>query len=59
MLDALEAAPDVTAIEHGSLRVSRGELRAMVRQIAGGLRAAGLRPGSTVALAVCGTARHP
>jgi fatty-acyl-CoA synthase len=50
LLDALENDPDRPALEHGSRVVSRGELLALVGDLVGGLRDAGLGRGSGVAL---------
>jgi fatty-acyl-CoA synthase len=50
VLAALRRAPDRTALEFGTRTVSRGELLAMVRRLAGGLRDAGLGPGAGVGL---------
>jgi fatty-acyl-CoA synthase len=52
LLDALAVIPDRTAFEHGSRRVSAGELVAMTRRIAAGLRHAGLGRRSRVAMMV-------
>jgi acyl-CoA synthetase (AMP-forming)/AMP-acid ligase II len=41
---------DRIAVEHGPRTVTRGELLAMIGRVAGGLRAAGLGPGSGVAM---------
>lgn len=50
VLAALRRAPDRTALEFGTRTVSGGELLAMVRRLAGGLRDAGLGPGVGVGL---------
>ena len=50
VLAALRADPDHPAIEVGQRVVTRGELFAMVRRIAGGLRAAGVGPGDGVGM---------
>jgi fatty-acyl-CoA synthase len=50
LLDALQNDPDGPALEHGSRVLVRGELLAMVGTLVGGLRDAGLGPGSGVAL---------
>jgi fatty-acyl-CoA synthase len=42
--------PDRIAVEHGPRTVTRGELLAMIGKVAAGLRAAGLGPGSGVAM---------
>ena len=50
VLAALAAAPGRAAFEAGGRTVSRGELLAMVRRLAYGLRAAGLGPGAGVGM---------
>lgn len=50
VLAALRRAPDRTVIEFGTRTVSGGELLALVRRLAGGLRDAGLGPGTGVGL---------
>jgi fatty-acyl-CoA synthase len=50
VLAALRRAPDRTALEFGTRAVSCGELLAMVQRLAGGLRDAGLGPGTGVGL---------
>src|SRR3954470_16443794 len=50
LLAELARAPEVPAFEHGDRTVSRGELLALIRRLVGGLRGAGLGPGSGVAL---------
>lgn len=50
VLASLRGAPGRPAFEVGSRTVSRGELLAMVRRLAGGLRAAGLGPGTGVGM---------
>ncbi|MFI6496249.1 class I adenylate-forming enzyme family protein [Nonomuraea typhae] len=48
VLEALAGEPSAPAIEHGGRVVSRGELLALVRRCAGGLREGGLGPGRGV-----------
>jgi fatty-acyl-CoA synthase len=50
VLASLRADPGRTVIEVGPRHVTAGELTSMVRRIAAGLRAAGLRPGSGVGM---------
>ena len=50
VLASLAAFPSRPAIEAGSRTVTRGELLAMVRRLADGMRAAGLGPGVGVAM---------
>jgi fatty-acyl-CoA synthase len=50
LIAAFRAAPDRPAFEHGSRTVTRGEVLALAGRLAGGLRAAGLRNGSGVAV---------
>jgi fatty-acyl-CoA synthase len=50
VLAALRSSPSRPALEIGSRTVARGELLAMVRRIAGGLRDAGLGPGRGVGM---------
>jgi fatty-acyl-CoA synthase len=50
VLAELRRAPDRTALEFGARAVSCGELLAMVRRLAGGLRDVGLGPGAGVGL---------
>lgn len=52
VLESLSAAPDKPAFEVGPRAVSRGELLAMVRRLAAGMRAAGLGPGVGVGMVV-------
>ena len=52
VLDLLAAAGDRTVFEHGSRRVSGAGMLSLVRRIATGLRAAGVGPGSGVAMLV-------
>jgi acyl-CoA synthetase (AMP-forming)/AMP-acid ligase II len=55
LLDSLDRDPGGIAFEHGSRRVTRGELRDLVARFTGGLRAAGLRPGRGVAVSTAVT----
>src|SRR5699024_1100508 len=50
VLETLQASPGRPALEVQGRTVTRGELLAMVRRIAAGLRAAGLGPGSGVGM---------
>ncbi|HEX6352185.1 class I adenylate-forming enzyme family protein [Actinophytocola sp.] len=50
LLDELTADPARIVFEHGERRVSAAELLATIRRMAGGLKAAGLRPASGVAM---------
>ena len=50
VLESLLAAPDRPALEIEGRTVTRGELLAMVRRIIGGLREAGLGPGSGIGM---------
>lgn len=50
VLASLRDAPDRVAFEVGSRTISRGELLATVRRLAGGLRGAGLGPGRGVGM---------
>jgi len=50
VLDALRASPGGVVFEQGERVVKRGELLDMIGRIAGGLRAAGLRRGSGLAI---------
>jgi fatty-acyl-CoA synthase len=52
VLDALATRPEHAAVEHGDRVVTGGELLSMIGTIAGGLRSAGLGPGSGVAMDV-------
>ncbi|WP_261399322.1 class I adenylate-forming enzyme family protein [Streptomyces misionensis] len=49
-VDAFRDAPDLPAFEHGEHTVTRGEMLDRIAGFARGLRAAGLAPGSRVAL---------
>lgn len=49
-LESLENDPASVAFEQGERRVRRGELLAMIRRVAAGMRAAGLGPGRGVAI---------
>ncbi|MEW2546769.1 AMP-binding protein [Streptomyces sp. NPDC047002] len=51
LIDAFGAAPAAPAFEHRARTVTRGEVLALTGRFAAGLAAAGLGPGSTVALA--------
>ncbi len=50
LLDAAEERPERVALEIGNRRVTYGELASEARQVAGGLRQLGLRPGDSVAV---------
>ncbi|MEU5876184.1 AMP-binding protein [Spirillospora sp. NPDC047279] len=50
VLDLLRSSPEGVAFEQGERRVSRGELLEMIGRLAGALRAAGLGPGSGLAI---------
>ncbi|MFD9905059.1 class I adenylate-forming enzyme family protein [Streptomyces sp. NPDC059063] len=51
LLDAFRRRPASVAFEHRSRTVTRGEVLALVTRCAAGLRAAGLGPGSSLAVA--------
>ncbi|MEV4890121.1 AMP-binding protein [Nonomuraea sp. NPDC055795] len=55
VLESLERAPARTAIEHGERVVTRGELLGLIARCADGLRARGLRPGSSVLVVAAST----
>lgn len=50
LVAALAAEPDRVAFEHGDRVVRRGEVLAVIGRIAGGLRRAGIGPGSAVGM---------
>jgi acyl-CoA synthetase (AMP-forming)/AMP-acid ligase II len=52
LLDALREAPGSPAFEHRERSVSRGQLLGLIGRLAGGLRAAGLGPGSSLAVSL-------
>jgi acyl-coenzyme A synthetase/AMP-(fatty) acid ligase len=52
LLEALREAPGSPAFEHGERIVSRGELLALIGRLAAALRAAGLGPGSGLAVSL-------
>jgi fatty-acyl-CoA synthase len=52
LLDALAAAPGRVAFEHGTRRVSSGELLAMISRTAAAMRGAGIGRGSVLAMTV-------
>jgi fatty-acyl-CoA synthase len=55
LLDSLDRDPGGIAFEHGSRRVTRGELLDLVARFASGLRPAGLGPGRGVAVSTAVT----
>lgn len=55
LLDALAAAPDRPAFEHGARVVTRAELLDLIGRHRGGLRAAGLGPGSGLGMSTAVT----
>lgn len=52
LLEALREAPDSAAFEHGERIVSRAELLELIGRLAAALRAAGLGPGSGLAVSL-------
>jgi fatty-acyl-CoA synthase len=52
LLEAFQAAPDRVAFEHGSRKITRGEVLELIFKLASAMRALGLGPGRAVAVVV-------